>query len=365
MSITKIEMPMIDANEDKATLMDIYFDEGDKVKCGDVVMLAENMKTTCEIDSPADGYFLPLFRESDEVMSGDTIAAIFDSLEELKEYKTSASAKKVDSNSEVNATKKAISLAEEMGIDIKQLAEERGQGVIREKDVQDFAKAHNLAKSDNKSAFILERERVVIIGASDGAEVIIDILLDDPTKVVVGLVDDNIRKMKNYDYPILDCSVKDFPDKYGHDFYDTAILSIGANQKMMKIRREIFEDYVKRGVKFTNAIAKSAEIRRGVKLGVGNVIGSGCYIGTLSIIGDNNSISYGVNIGHHNIIGSHNLIAPGVFLSGSDMIGDSCVLPAGVAMVNRCRVGDDVVVPVGYAITNNIKSETIIKNRVH
>lgn len=365
MSKIKIDMPVIDVNEERAAVTEIMFREGEPVKKGDVVISVENTKAASDILAPMDGFFLPLCKVYDEKKSGDTLAVIFESMDELTDYKKfSDKETETDVGPEnINATKKAIALAREAGIDITRVALEKGGGVVKEKDVQAYMLSHKQdSVHSKKPEFILKRERVVIIGAGNGAEVVIDILLDDPTKEIVGLVDDNVRELKNYNFPVLNCTIKDFPDKYGSDFYDTAIISIGANLRSMMFRRSIFEDYERRGVRFTNAISKSAEIRRGVQLGVGNVIGSGCYIGTLTIIGNNNSISYGTNIGHHNIVGSHNLFAPGVFTSGSDVVGDSCILPAGVAIVNRAKIGDNVVVPVGYAIANNIESNTIIKN---
>lgn len=362
----RISMPVIDVNEDKATVTELLFKEGEKVKKGDVILSAENTKATKDIVAPVDGYFLPLCNAFDEKKNGDTLAYIFETMEELNKFKESIRLEATEDNGslEVNATKKAVALAQQLGIDIALVAKEKGSGVVREKDVEGYSEKHKkTATHSEKPDFVLRRERVVIIGAGNGAEVVIDILLDDPTKEIVGLVDDNVRKLKNYKFPALDCTIRDFPDRYDNTFYDTAIISIGANLSSMKFRRSVFEDYEKRGVRFTNAISKSAEIRRGVQIGVGNVIGSGCYIGTLTIIGNNNSISYGTNIGHHNVVGSHNLFAPGVFTSGSDIIGDSCILPAGVAMVNRAQIGNEVVVPVGYAITNNLEDGEIIKNR--
>lgn len=365
MEHTKINMPLIDVNEEKAVVTEVVLQEGDMVKTGDIIISIENTKATSDITSPADGYFLPLCKSFDEKKSGDTLAIIFASKEDLYSYKKLPNRETTTGGDtiQVNATKKALALAQELGIDICLVAA-GNSGVVREKDIEEFSQKNRRTKDEHKKpSFVLKRERVVIIGAGNGAEVVIDILLDDPDKEIVGLVDDNVKKLKNYNFPLLDCTIKDFPDQYGKEFYDTVIISIGANLNSMKFRRTVFEDYEKRGVHFTNVISKSAEIRRGVQLGVGNVIGAGCYIGTLTIIGNNNSISYGTNIGHHNIIGSHNLFAPGVFTSGSDTIGDSCILPAGVTMVNRAKIGDGVIVPVGYAIANNLEDGQVIKNR--
>lgn len=366
MSYEHINLPIIDVNEEEATITERLFKDGDSVKKGDIILVVENTKATKDVIATKNGYILYQCKEFDTRKNGDTIAVIFDSIDELNRYKEEndrgVGTDKVAGELAVSATKKAIALAEKLGINISDVVAEKGGGLIKEKDVELYAASvGNNSMMNDAPNFTLKRERVVIIGAGNGAEVVIDILLDYPDVEIVGLVDDNVKVFRNYNIPVLDCGIKDFPDKYGSDFYDSVIISIGANLKSMGLRRSIFEKYKAKGVKFTNAIAKSAEIRRGAQIGEGNIIGAGCYIGTLTKIGDNNSISYGANIGHHNIVGSHNLIAPGVFTSGADKIGDSCIIPAGVSIINRVSIGDKVIVPIGYAVSQSIEDGKIIK----
>lgn len=367
MAYVNIELPIIDVNDDTAVITEVLYKDGDHVKEGDVVLIVESTKATKDIAVKQSGFILYLCKEFETRKTGETIAVVFDSIDGLNEFKNDKKRGELSNNNDsepaVNATKKAVALAEKLGVNIADIAAKNDLRLIREKDVELFVAASNTRKKEGESVFTLKRERVVIIGAGNGAEVVIDILLDYPDIEIVGLVDDNVKVFKNYNIPVLDCGIEDFPDKYGSDFYDAAIISIGANLKSMRFRRSVFEKYKAKGVRFINAIAKSAEIRRGVQLGEGNIIGAGCYIGTLTRIGDNNSISYGANIGHHNIIGSHNLIAPGVFTSGADTIGNSCIIPAGVSVINMVSIGDDVIVPVGYAVSQSIEAGSVIKSK--
>ncbi len=190
---------------------------------------------------------------------------------------------------------------------------------------------------------------------------VVDILLEDKDKIVVGLVDDKVIDFNYYDIPIVYNNVMNFPKNFDKNYYDTVIISFGSNLRTMRIRHKVYLHYKQYGIKFTNAISKSAEIRRGVTLGEGNVIGSRVYIGTLTKIGNNNLISYGCLIGHHNIIGDSNLFGPGVILSGSVIIGNNCVIGAGVSFINRVSIGDNVVLPVGYNVMKDIPSNEVIK----
>ncbi len=363
---TEVTMPNFDVNETSASIADIKVENKQFVKEGQILLTTENTKTVHEIISPADGYILLLCHKMQTKSVGTRLAVIFESLKELEEFDTNCqSAQDSDAmeSADINATKKALDLANKLNIDLAVLAKLKKDDVIKVKDVQEYFDNTNKENIKTTPVFKYDRERVIIIGAGNGAEVVIDILLDDFNKQIIGLVDDNVTEMANYDYPVLKCNVPDFPEKVDRNAYDTVIISIGSTLKSMQLRKKVFEQYSDAGIIFTNAIAKSAEIRRGAKIGTGNIIGAGSYIGTLTHVGNNNSISYGVYIGHHNVIGDHNLLAPGLFTSGSVKIGNECIIPAGVVVRNLVDIGNRVAVPVGYAIANSISDDTIIKQQ--
>ncbi len=365
MSYTKIVMPKFNVNESKATVVEIKVQNKCEIHENDIIFVAEDTKAINEITSQASGYILLMCKEYDEKNVGDTLGIVFESMDELEEYYENSMKDISASHSiEINATKKAIKLAVQLGIDIEEVAKAHPGEVIKEKTIQEFIDSEKQISSDPfNHVFKYDRERVVIIGAGKGAEVLADIMFDDYDKIIVGLVDDFVKHFDTYDFPVLDCGVMDFPDKIDKDSYDTVITSMSANLKMMQFRDRIFKEYSQKGIEFTNAISKSAEIRRGVKLGKGNIIGAGCYIGTLTEIGNNNQISYSVNIGHHNLVGNCNLFAPGCFTSGSVVIGSNCIIPAGVSMINMVSIGDNVILPVGYAVVNSLPSGSVIKQK--
>lgn len=368
---TVIELPNFDVNETEATVTGIKVENKQYVQKGQVVFQIENTKASEEIYAPSSGYVLLLCKIYDVKKMGDRLAAVFPSVAKLEEFdqsRISETETVKPASEEINATKKAIEMAEKLHIDLARIAARKEGSVIRVKDVQDFFEKQNSSagmdrKMDAGRVFAYDRERVVIIGAGNGAEVVIDLLLDDYSKDIVGLVDDRKKKNDHYMYPVLQCGIGDFTERIDKNSYDTVIISIGSTLNSMDVRRRIFEDYREKGVRFTNAIAKSAEIRRGARIGTGNIIGSGCYIGTMTQIGDNNSISYGAYIGHHNQIGDHNLIAPGVYTSGSVIVGNSCILPAGVVTRNRLTIGNDVTLPVGYAVTGSLADHTVVRQQ--
>ena len=362
---TNIILPQIDVNEDKVSLHNFRFSNGDMVKKGDLLLVAETIKSTMDIISNTDGFIAYSFNEGDCVPSGSIICSIFN---EYSEYKVYLLGKEDHNNihsqrTQPLATAKAIKKAREFDIDLAKIEKD---GIIKESDVSQYCEQHKLIEHEKyntvKHVFKFDNERVVIIGAGKGAEVVIDILLDDHQKVIVGLVDDNVKSLNHYDYKISPYGLFEFADKADRNMFDSVVISIGANLKSMELRAKIFNYYREREFNFTNVISKNIDIRRNVKIGEGNLIGARVYIGTMTTIGDNNSISYGATIGHHNSIGSHNLIAPNVVTSGSVKIGNQCIIPAGVNVINRVSIGDNVVFPLGYNVVQNIEDGITIKD---
>lgn len=364
MDYSVIELPNFDINDTEAVITEIYVDNKQKITVGQKLFSAENTKAVNIITAEEEGCILIACKKFETRKTGDKLAYVFQSIAELEQFEKEHAELEEKKEQKVNATKKALELAADLGVDISDIAKHLKDNVIKVKDVQDFYDVHHTGKEKASSCshvFKYDRERVAIVGAGNGAEVVIDILSDDFEKEVVGFIDDNVMEMANYHYKKFACGILEFPDKIDRKEYDTVIISIGATLKSMIFRKKVFDLYRNEGIQFTNAIAKSADIRRGVKIGVGNLIGAQSYIGTLTEIGDNNSISYGTFIGHHNVIGSHNLIAPGFASSGAVEIGSSCIIPAGVVTRNCIRIGDRVILPVGYTVVNSMEDDTVVQ----
>lgn len=367
----EIILPNFDVNEEEATITDIFVSEGSFAKKGDTLFKAENTKAIKDITAPEDGYIRILCKRFDVVKMGAVLANIYASKEEYD----CGDAIKADGAKEtipddINASQKAIRLAEELGVSILEVCKAKTEGIVKAEDVKAFFEKQNVPQKAEGNKIEVptmrlrinqyDRERVVIIGAGKGAEIAIDILLDDKDKYVVGLVDSYEKEFLSYSYPLLPCDVFEFPDKIDRHQYDTVILTMGSTLKTMAFRKELFEMYKEKEIKFTNAIANDANIRRAVKIGEGNVIMHNCYIGTGTTIGDNNMISYGMNLGHHSVLGSHNLIAPGLTTAGCVEIGDQCIIMTSVKTRNVVKIGNNVVLPVGYAVDCDIPDGSVM-----
>lgn len=363
----QVILPNFDVNEDEATITEIHVNEGAFVKRGELLFSVENTKASKDILAEQEGYIRILCEEFSVKKIGESLGEIYSTIEEYKEACAAGDTiEKSKTEAYLNATKKAIELAAELNLSIEAICRDKKSGVVKTEDVRNFVKKKNGTNSN--AAFFsrrinqYDRERVVIIGAGKGAEIVIDIFMDDKDKYVVGLVDSYEKEFTSYSYPILSCDVYNFPEKIDRSMYDTVILSIGSTLQTMQFRKELFETYKNKGIKFTNAIGNNVNIRRAVKIGVGNVMPHNSYVGTGSVIGDNNMISYGLYLGHHCVVGSHNLLAPGFTTAGCVDIGNECIIQTGVNTRSFVKIGNKVVLPVGYSVECDIADGTIINN---
>lgn len=205
-------------------------------------------------------------------------------------------------------------------------------------------------------------ERVLIVGAGNGGELIANLLEKDKTKVVAGFVDDSddLQNKTVEGYKVLG-KLSDIPELKNKEKFDSMIISIATD---MPVRRKIYEEY-KDKFKFINTIHPSAVIDDKVKMGVGNMIHSAAHIGFKAEIGNNNVLATGSNIEHHNKLGDGCLIAPHCSTSGGVEIGDNVVLGIGVAVQWFVKIGSNVNVASGktvfFDIPDNKKSKSIIK----
>jgi acetyltransferase-like isoleucine patch superfamily enzyme len=378
-----VKMPQTDVNTTKVEITELLVNNGEKVVGGDVLMVCETSKVVYEITAEVDGFILLFVKENDNVAVGETVASIYTRKTDYDDAKnsftgkknnrkTAGESKKEAITNEVVATQKAKELAKEHGIDLVAV---KHDGVIKTEDVRRVLQEMRKNKEQTSPATIVrvnglhnrfDRERIAVVGGGKGAEVLIDLLLDDFSKDVAVIVDDNVKTFMAFgrEYPVSPYSLFDFADKADRTSFDTVIITMTANLRAMQLRAKLYAYYVKRGLQFTNVIAKQARICRDVLLGTGNVIDSGAYVGVATVIGNNNHISYNTAIGHHNTVGDHNLFAPGVTTSGSVTVGNGCIFPAGVSFINRVRIGNDVVLPVGYAITRDIADGIQVKEQV-
>lgn len=113
---------------------------------------------------------------------------------------------------------------------------------------------------------------------------------------------------------------------------------------------------------YPNIIAPSAKIMdySSVKMGVGNIICSGCILTTEIQMGSFNLINLNSTIGHNVTLGNYGVINPLSSVSGNVVVGDEVLLGAGCAIKQGVSIGKKSVIGLGAIITKNVLEDQIM-----
>jgi len=207
--------------------------------------------------------------------------------------------------------------------------------------------------------------RLLVIGAGRGADQIIDAISPPIFKKyypyeIVGFMDDNNPREPYWG----GISSSEAKRRLDDGEFEMAVVSIST---LIELRKNLFNNFRKRGIPFANVIHPTAYISPQAEIGCGNVILAQCHIGAYAQVGDNNFISAKCSIEHHNKVGSHNTFGPSIVTSSRVEIGDQCRFGTGIFMEPGVTIGDDCVVASDAVLPDGlvVLDKNIVKTTVN
>lgn len=134
-------IPTLDVNDTKVTIGDIQKKQLEYIEEGEMLYCTETSKATEDYFVDFSGYVVLYVEDMDEVEMGKSAGMIFELLEDaeacLAEFnETKAKAEKLAS---VNASKKALAYAEQLGFDITLIKKD---GIIKTEDIDIYINSH-------------------------------------------------------------------------------------------------------------------------------------------------------------------------------------------------------------------------------
>lgn len=196
-----------------------------------------------------------------------------------------------------------------------------------------------------------KNKKLIVIGASGHAKVVIDILEKQGTDGIAFIVDDNpaLAGSTLFGYPIVGMR-EVLLDKAKTAGVHGVIVAIGNNPA----RKEIAEWVAQQGFSLVSAIHPSAQIGRGVLIGKGTVVMAGAAINSDTVIGDGVIINTGATVDHDCRVGDFVHIAPGAHVCGGVDIGCGSLIGAGATLIPNLRIGSQAVLGAGSTAIRNI-----------
>lgn len=190
--------------------------------------------------------------------------------------------------------------------------------------------------------------KVIIIGSSGHAKVIIDAINKGGHYEVVGLIDDfrPIGEM-TMNVPVIG-KVNDIESL--KEINCGWIIGIGDN----KGRHKIYSKLMELRLSYINIVHPSSVIGNDVDMGVGNFIAAGAIINSGTVIGNHCIVNTGAQLDHDNKIDDFVSIAPKVALAGNVTVGYGTYIGMGANVKEKIVIGRQSVIGAGSMVLNDV-----------
>ena len=192
---------------------------------------------------------------------------------------------------------------------------------------------------------------ICIFGASGHAKVVIDIVEREGRYRVAALFDDNVALHGQTFFGYAVSGGRDaLLEQYRQGKIEAAIVAIGDN----RIRAMIAAWLIAHGVPRVSCIHPSAQLGRGVRIGIGSVLMAATVVNADTQIGNEVIINTGATVDHDNLIADAVHISPGCHLCGHVAVGQGSFIGAGSVVIPSVGIGSNVVVGAGSTVLNDI-----------
>lgn len=130
-------IPQVNVNDTKVTISDIQKEQLEYIEEDEMLYCVETSKATEDYYPEYSGYVVMFVEDLDEVEVGKSAGMIFKNLDDAKAKLAEVEAEKEKAKklASVNASKKAIAYAEEMGVDITLIKKD---GIIKTQDIDEW-----------------------------------------------------------------------------------------------------------------------------------------------------------------------------------------------------------------------------------
>jgi acyl-[acyl carrier protein]--UDP-N-acetylglucosamine O-acyltransferase len=140
----EVTVESLGVNDNNAQVADLVVSEGAHLKQGDLIYLVETTKAIYDVETPNEGYVVPLVEIGDEVSVGQVVAIIVDTKDDVdRAKKTFRDIGDKGVSEEISITKKAKALAKFHNLDLADIASKSG-GIIRERDITSILKSNKV-----------------------------------------------------------------------------------------------------------------------------------------------------------------------------------------------------------------------------
>jgi sugar O-acyltransferase (sialic acid O-acetyltransferase NeuD family) len=351
MVITNVLVPLINANEPEAKLVEIHVNNDQLVKQGDVLFSLETTKATAEVEAPNTGYFHLMAEQGNIYSVGDLLAVITENKDD--EILSKQPTYDHENGSIIRITQPARLLAEQLGIDINHLPIDR---LVTESIIYELAAY--IPFELPVSITINPEKSILVYGAGGHAKSVMDMVRSIGKFEIIGIVDDNVSAGTSVmGTPVIGSRIiLEGLRKKG--LLNTTngvggILDISSRVKVFDLL-EKYSFTIPTIIHPCAWVEESARVEKGVQVFANSYVGSEVSLQPYCMINTNAVVS------HDCIIGTYSHIAPGALLAGHVEVGERSLIGMGVKTAIGIKIGNNVRIGNGAIINADVPSKSIV-----
>jgi sugar O-acyltransferase (sialic acid O-acetyltransferase NeuD family) len=204
----------------------------------------------------------------------------------------------------------------------------------------------------------MNKEKVIIIGTSGHAKVIIDIFEKQANVEIIGLIDTK-RAIgeETLGYTIIGAD-QDLPEIMKNVPNAKLFIAIGDNWLRYKVFQNIISMIPQ--VSFATAIHPSVQFGKDVSIGEGTAFMAGAIINPSTQIGKFVIVNTKAAIEHDNIIGDFACVLPNATTGGNVTVGDFSAIGISASIKHGVTIGKHCVIGGGALLLNDCSDNLLL-----
>lgn len=352
-----ITLPMLNANEPEARLVDLHVKDGEHVLKGTLLFTIETTKMTAEIEAQSEGYIRMVARKGDTLATGQVLAFLTATPDEHLASAPAASPAPISDSAPgsgaLRITTPARALAESLGIDLSTLPTNQ---LVTESVIRELAAPTTTPQVPNLPTTNAE---LIIYGAGGHAKAVLEMAQAIGAFRIAGIVDDNPALAGTF---VLGVPVLGGADVLPHlvkQGYRLAANGVGGIVNI-GVRIRIFERLSQQGFSFPILRHPRATVENSARLADGVQVFANAYVGSDAVLHERCMVNTGAIVSHDCEIGAYTHIAPGTMLAGHVHVGAGALVGMGVTTVIGMKIGAGARIGNGAILLADVPEKAIV-----
>ena len=199
--------------------------------------------------------------------------------------------------------------------------------------------------------------RVLVVGASGHAKVVVDAIRSMGEMDLIGIVDrDEPVGQTVHGLPVL-ASDRDVERVVEAHAIEAVVVAIGDNWTRGEVARAIKAKVPT--ITFATVVHRAAQISRDAAIGEGTVVFAGAVVNPGARVGRHCIINTNATVDHDCTLADDVSIAPGATLGGNVLIGESSSVGLGANVIHSVSIGRHSVVGAGATVLTDLPDQVV------